>query len=237
MIDALYRFLVSLGYTDPIHSPVTHMPIGLIFGGLVFLIVAVVFKNKRLELSARHASILALVMVFPTVLFGILDWVHFYHGVLYTPILIKIILATSVTILLTVGIIFGNAVKLGNLLLTGVLALSFLATIGLGWFGAGIIAGRGMTTAMSAPEKAGEPLFISSCQSCHANGGNSIAPQLPLKGSVKLSDAGRFVAFIRVPKMPDGSEGAMPAFPKDRLDDSQAQSLYLYLKAVESSWK
>jgi uncharacterized membrane protein len=65
MIEALYRFLKSVGYEHPIHSPDVHMPIGLITGAFVFFVIAILFKRKQLVLSARHASILALAFAVP----------------------------------------------------------------------------------------------------------------------------------------------------------------------------
>jgi mono/diheme cytochrome c family protein len=38
-----------------------------------------------------------------------------------------------------------------------------------------------------------------------------------------------FVAFIRNPKMPDGSAGSMPAFPSAQISDREAESLYEYI--------
>jgi len=102
MIEALYRFLKSVGYEHPIHSPIVHMPIGLITGAFVFFVIAILFKRKQLVLSARHASILALAFAFPTILFGVFDWIHFYHAALIPAIKYKMVLASAVLVLLAI---------------------------------------------------------------------------------------------------------------------------------------
>jgi uncharacterized membrane protein len=153
MIDELYRFLAKFGFSEPLHSPITHMPIGLTVGALIFFIVAIVFKRKNLVLTARHASILALVFVFPTILLGVFDWIHFYHATLFTPIKIKMALASAALLLLGAGIILGSEIKLHSISMTVIYATTCVVMIGLGYFGAGIIYGRGLE--MKIPNASG----------------------------------------------------------------------------------
>ncbi len=77
----------------------------------------------------------------------------------------------------------------------------------------------------------GAKLFGDNCSGCHPNGGNIIVPNLPLKGSRVLATYKDFTAFIRSPKMPDGSQGAMPAFPESKITDQQAKELYHFVKS------
>jgi mono/diheme cytochrome c family protein len=74
----------------------------------------------------------------------------------------------------------------------------------------------------------GEQIFNSSCRVCHANGGNVINSSLPLRGSQKLADIKTFLSFIRNPRMPDGSRGAMPSFSESQISDNDAENLYAY---------
>jgi mono/diheme cytochrome c family protein len=74
----------------------------------------------------------------------------------------------------------------------------------------------------------GENIFKNSCRVCHANGGNIIDSRFPLRGSQKLSDFKTFVSYIRNPKMPDGSLGAMPSFSESQISNEDAQNLYQY---------
>jgi uncharacterized membrane protein len=135
MIDGLYALLSRIGYTDPLHAPLTHMPIGLAFGALVFILLALIFKKTHMALTARHAAILAFVMVFPTILFGVLDWRHFLGGAMSDIIKFKMILASVVLVTLGAAIALGKDVKTRTLTVTVFYALAFLATVGLGWFG------------------------------------------------------------------------------------------------------
>jgi mono/diheme cytochrome c family protein len=76
---------------------------------------------------------------------------------------------------------------------------------------------------------AGERLFKSLCVSCHPGGGNTITPRHPLRGAPQLADFNTFVAFLRAPRLPDGSRGPMPPFSADMITDTQAKSLYRYI--------
>jgi uncharacterized membrane protein len=144
MIDDLYVFLARFGFNEPLHSPITHMPIGLAMGALIFFLFALLFKKKNLILTARHASILAFVFVFPTILLGVFDWVHFYQASLYTPIKIKMGLASLALVFLGCGIILGSEIKLHSISMAIIYAATCIVMTGLGYFGAGIIYGRGL---------------------------------------------------------------------------------------------
>ena len=142
MIDAIYQLLARIGFTDPLHAPVTHIPIGLVIGGALFFYVAVIFKKKNLYLTARHVSILAFIFVFPTILLGVIDWLHFFKGALIPPIKMKMILATCVLLLLGTGIILGSEVKVRNAPMMVIWALAVLGVVGLGWYGARLVYGN-----------------------------------------------------------------------------------------------
>jgi len=144
MLDTLYSILSGMGFKEPLHSPITHMPVGLVVGALIFFIIALVFKKKELQMTARHVSILAFVFAFPTILFGVMDWIHFYHAVLFTPIKIKMALAAIVLLVLGAGIILGSEIKVPSFAMTLLYSAAFVCVIGLGYFGSGIIYGRGL---------------------------------------------------------------------------------------------
>lgn len=254
MIDALYAGIVKLGFTDPLHAPITHLPIGLVIGAFLFLLVAVIFKRGNLVLTARHVSILAFIFVFPTILLGVFDWLHFFKGALAAPIKYKIVLASAVLVLLAAGIIVGSELRVRTAPLMVIYALGVVCVVGLGWFGGRLVYGGwspapetpaaqagaapaapAVTAAPAVP--AGQRLFASNCSACHPNGTNAIVASLPLKTSAKLASESAFVAFIRSPKMPDGSEGQMPPFPADQLSDKEAAALYSYIQSMLPAWK
>ena len=85
MIDSLYSLVQKTGFTDPLHAPITHIPIGLVIGAFLFFLVAIIFGKKNLLSTARHVSILAFLFVFPTILFGVFDWLHFFKGAFIQP--------------------------------------------------------------------------------------------------------------------------------------------------------
>ncbi|MGO9309782.1 MAG: c-type cytochrome [Spirochaetia bacterium] len=251
MIDGLYALLARLGFTDPLHAPLTHIPIGLVIGAFLFFLVAVLFGKKNLIVTARHVSILAFIFVFPTILFGVFDWLHFFKGALIAPIKYKMILASAVLVLLAIGIVMGSELKVQAAPMMVVYALAVVGVVGLGWFGGKLVYGGfspAATAAAAAPAGPakqaaapavlpGQRLFTANCSSCHPNGGNVIVAELPLKKSKKLASAAALTAFIRSPKMPDGSEGQMPSFPTDQISDAQAGELYTYIQSMLPAWK
>jgi len=248
MIDSLYELIAKAGFTDPLHAPITHLPIGLVIGAFLFFLVAVIFNRKNLVLTARHVSILAFLFVFPTILLGVFDWLHFFKGALVAPIKYKMILASAVLVLLAAGIIVGSELKVRTAAMTVIYALAVVAVVGLGWFGGKLVYGGWSPApeAAAAPAAAGtaapavpmgQRLYASNCAACHAGGGNAIVASLPLKKSTRLASEASFVAFIRSPKMPDGSEGQMPPFPADQLSDKQAAALYTYIQSMLPAWK
>jgi mono/diheme cytochrome c family protein len=84
------------------------------------------------------------------------------------------------------------------------------------------------------PRKAANPgarLFETNCASCHPNGGNIIAPNLPLRGSAQLADFTQFLECVRHPRMPNGARGAMPDFSSAQLSDTQVRQIYQYVIA------
>jgi mono/diheme cytochrome c family protein len=246
MIDLFYRVLNSLGYHHPVHIMFTHIPIGLVVGAFIFFLVAIIFARKSLVLTARHASILAFIFVFPTILFGVFDWLHFYNGVLFPAIKAKMGLASGILVVLAAGIILGGEVKIRNAVMTVVYALAFLCAVGLGFFGAEVVGGPtppaaaagGGEVTLTPAALSGQEVFATNCQSCHANGGNVVLAQYPLKSSKHLASQADFVSFIRAPKLPDGSTGPMQPFDKDAISDAEAAGLFEYITSmVKTSWK
>jgi cytochrome c6 len=256
MLEALYRSLVSFGFTDPIHAPLTHLPIGLVFGAVVFFIAALVLRKKQFELTARHVAVLAFIMAFPTILFGVFDWMHFYHGVLFPAIKAKMALAGALLVLLGAGVILGGEAKLNKAWLAIVYFGAFACVMTLGWLGGGIVYGRGAQSAATAAPAApasspssgiasrtgadaqkGQEIFQMNCAACHAGGGNVMVANLPLKASRRLDSLAVFKAFVREPSMPDGSAGGMPAFADAQLPDGQVADLYAYVRNQSKVWK
>jgi mono/diheme cytochrome c family protein len=228
MLDSIYAFLARLGYAHPIHPTEVHMPIGLVVGAFIFAWIALLFQRPRLAQTAYHCIVLAFIWLFPTVLFGVMDWQHYYAGAMPFPIKMKLILAPVLLVLLAGAVLLGRGGGAESKAVLTSYGLCFLVVVILGYFGGQLVYG---VQGPSLPDelKAGARLFAAHCSSCHPQGGNIINPDLPLKDSPQLADPNVFVAFIRNPKMPDGSAGSMPAFPPAQISDREAESLYEYV--------
>jgi mono/diheme cytochrome c family protein len=229
MMDSVYTLLRRIGYLHPIHPAFTHLPIGLVSGAFLLGWAAVLLKRPALLPSAYPILVIAFVSWFPTVLFGYLDWQRYYAGAMLHPIVVKLILAGLLFVLLSAGLILGARKNPNARLQVFIYTLSFATVAALGYYG-GQLVYTGATPAGPASHRAGERLFDANCSGCHAHGGNSISPNLPLRSAPQLADPGRFIAFLRAPKAPDGKPGEMPAFPPARLGDQDARALYDYIE-------
>ncbi len=94
-----------------------------------------------------------------------------------------------------------------------------------------------MTQAKAPPEyQAGERIYAANCASCHAHGGNTITPGLPVVGSPQLKDFNTFLAFNRNPQRPTGNptgpKRMMPAVSEKRITDQQMKEIYRYIVNV-----
>jgi mono/diheme cytochrome c family protein len=227
--DWFYNALANLGFTDPVHPALAHMPIGLVVGALSFGFVALVWKRPLLGLSARHCLVLAWLFIFPTVLFGVMDWQHFYHGAWLFPIKVKIGLASFLFVVLSTGLIMifkGQGESKAILVIYG---LAFFTVVGLGYFGGRLVFG-GQSPATPESFQAGSRIYDANCRACHPNGDNAIMPNMPIRGSDKLVNFQTFNDFIRQPRLPSGANGSMPNFHYKKLSDQEARALYSYVK-------
>jgi uncharacterized membrane protein len=231
VFDPFYRFLYAIGYHDPIHPTLTHMPIGLVVGALIFGVLAWLLKQPNLLRAARYCLVLAWLFIFPTVLLGFMDWQHWYQGALVRPILIKIGLASFLFMVLTLGIIMvltGRGESKGLLV---IYLIAFFTVGGLGYFGGRLTFG-GRAPGVHQNLEAGRRLFQNHCMACHPGGSNAIMPDAYIIGSDNLKDLPTFIAWIRNPRLDNGRKGPMPAFAGWKISDAQAQQLYDYLRRV-----
>jgi uncharacterized membrane protein len=225
--ERFYRFLFEyLGYTHPVHPTQINMPIGLVTGGLVLAILALLSRRTALRASARHCMVLALLFMVPTVLTGVMDWQHYLGGVWIPPIKAKIALGVILLLLLVWGILIGRRdERSGGLVLVSLLA--FAASAGLGYFGGEIVFG-GRAPQSTQGNQAGEIVFRNSCSMCHPYGANILMPERPLIRSPLLGSFQTFLPWLRNPSPP------MPPFPPGDIPDEQAQELYRYLAEMWS---
>ncbi len=225
MIELLYQALEKIGYVHPIHPPLTHIPMGLVFGAFIFALIALLFRRTILpQLAYNRIILLALIFSFPTALFGYTDWQHFYEGAWLFPIKMKLALSGILIILLFVALIVGRKAKMETKAMLAIYTLCFLTVVVLGYFGGQLVfEGEGRPLTVPVRFIAGEKLFANNCNECHPGGGDMLkAPQ--------LADFKTFLFLLRRP--PED----MPPFPREKLSDTQALKLYQYItKVLEKS--
>jgi mono/diheme cytochrome c family protein len=230
MIETIYHVLEKLGFGEPIHPPMDHMPEGLVVGAWVLLLASWLLRRPTLEVSARHCMVLSLIFLFPAVVSGYMDWQHFYSGAWIFAIKIKIALSVLFLVVLAASVIISFKAEGRYAIILTAYTLCFINVLGIGFYGGQLVYGK-KAPVSQAELQAGEKIFEANCRSCHPQGGNIINPKLPLNNSPQLADFNVFIAYNRNPKRPDGSKGIMPPYPPDKISDQQMRDLYNYMKA------
>ena len=232
--DFIYRALALIGYHEPLHPPFTHYPIALVTASLFFGLWALIRGGPGFWVTARHCLVLAWLFIFPTVLFGVADWQHYYQGAWIGPIVVKMYLAGFLFVLLSIGLILAYKGRGDSPAILIVYVLGFMTVVGLGYFGGHMVyegrAGDRSAAAVSLQVKAGQRIYGKYCQACHPNGGNIITPQASIIGSKTLADFPGFLAWIRDPRLANGKRGAMPKFDYQKISQQEAKALYDYVK-------
>lgn len=234
--NPFYNFLAGIGYPHPIHPTEVHMPIGLIVGAVVLIYVALIFnsgreefrRNRRLRLgqAVKYCILLSFIWVFPTMIFGFMDWQHFYQGAWTFPIKVKVITAPVLALFLAIALFVGR--RKGPFYAAPLYTVCFILVVVLGYYGGQMVYG-GAGKPVSSSYTEGEKIFAADCSACHPKGGNSIMRNLPIIGSSKLADFDTFLSYVRDPKLPDGKPGPMPAWPASKLSDEQSKQVYEYI--------
>ena len=141
MTEFIYMWLGEIGYGHPLHSPITHAPMGMVIGGCLFVLLAAFMNKPALFTTAKHCYAVALAAIPPTVFVGYMDWQHFYHGVWRHEIVIKLVLAS---VLLAVCAYNFRRLRrgAGDKRVTAACSLVALAIAGaLGFFGGELVYG------------------------------------------------------------------------------------------------
>ena len=231
IFNPFYYALTAIGYTDPIHPPLTHMPIALVVAAVIFGFAGLVLRKPFLNRMARYCLLLAWLFIFPTVLLGFMDWQHFYQGAALFPIIVKISLASFLFILLSLGLFLIISGRKESKALLVIYVIAFFTVGALGYLGGRLVFG-GRAPAAPPALQAGRVLFVDNCMACHPNGGNAIMPDAIITGSDNLTDFHIFLTWIRNPRLDNGQKGPMPQFLAWKINDRQARQLYDYLIGV-----
>lgn len=234
MIDFIYQTLAKIGYTHPIHPPMTHIPVGMVIGAFIFGLLAWLMRRDQLAITTRHCITLALLGLVPTVLLGYIDWQHRYAGVWSFPIKMKLVLAVMLFLLLIIAATIGSRARVVSTGALAIYALCLVNVTALGYFGGELVFGRSSPTQTGEATEiqVGSAQFKTSCSACHPNGGNSFKTNLPLKSAPQLADFTSFLAYIRNPTARDGSHTIMPSFPAGKLSEQEAREIYQYVVQV-----
>ncbi len=231
MIESLYGFLREMGYTHPLHAPMTHLPLGMMAGAFIFAILARLLGKTSLGPTARHCTVLAFIGVFPAAGFGVIDWLHFYGGAWLFPVRMKILLAPAFAVILLICLLLERRAHVVRRTLIFFLCLGFLTSAGLGYFGGELVFSslKVPETSVSTSGQEGAEAYVKACVSCHPNGENPFKPKLAPRTAPQLKDFETFLSYIRNPKARDGSITIMPPFSEDRLPEAEARAIYLHM--------
>jgi uncharacterized membrane protein len=140
MVENFYSLLTKIGYSHPLHPMLTHVPMGMIIGMVIFSFLGLIWKNRNFGQTAFYCSVLALVALLPVAGTGILDWLHFQQAEWNVFIIAKMILAGVLTLLLILSIVLKEkAATPGRMLLIYLLCLACAG--GLGYAGGHLVYG------------------------------------------------------------------------------------------------
>jgi uncharacterized membrane protein len=206
----------------------THVPIGLVVGALILRLAAIFSDRAPLARAAFYCLVLALVFTVPTVLSGVMDWQHYYSGAWVFSIKMKIVLSILLFILLAAGVVLGGRGNADSKLFLAFCLLSFLAVVGLGYFGGELALAPRLCPPAAPGYQEGTKIYTTLCAACHPNGGNIFDASLPVRGSKHLENLNDFSNFMRHPFRHDGSSPIMPTFSPEKLPDEQMRELYQY---------
>lgn len=140
MVESLYSFLAAIGFSHPLHPMLTHIPMGMIIGMVIFSLLGLMWKNSTLSQTAFHCSVLALIFIGPVIVAGILDWLHRMEGEWDPLIIIKMVLAVVLTVLLAFSVVLKKkGASPGKMFLIYMLCLACAG--GLGYSGGELVYG------------------------------------------------------------------------------------------------
>ena len=231
MIEHLYQFLYSLGYSEPIHPAVVHVPIGVLTGAFVLGVLSCCFHGPVMGRAARYALVISFVSLFPAILLGLMDWQHFFAAGWLFQVKVKLALACALLVLTFLAMVAGRGSEQtsGRVLL--LMTFCLLVALGLGYFGGQVVYG-GRVPPGPWELRAGEKLYLGNCSGCHPYGGNIVDADAPVRGAPPLKTTDAFIGWIRDPRLDNGARGVMPPFLPSRISDTQADQLRRYVLKV-----
>lgn len=141
MTEIIFEFLTKIGFHHPVHPGLTHVPMGMVIGAVVFRFASFLPRMKVLAKTGYHCVILGLLGLPPTIFTGYLDWQHRYEGEWETLIIVKMVLAGLLSILMLFVAIKDDPEVPGFDKMTGLYLVMILLAVGLGFSGGELIFG------------------------------------------------------------------------------------------------
>ena len=135
MIEFTYKLLESVGFTHPLHPAITHIPMGMIMGGVIFTAYSIISKKTDFMKTAYYCYVVAFLGVFPTILFGIMDWQHRFEGEWSFLIQLKMLLAVVLIVILSAILKYGKDYEKNSKLVYALYGASLVVAIALGFTG------------------------------------------------------------------------------------------------------
>lgn len=241
MSEFIYQTLAAIGYHHPLHPAITHLPVGLVFGGFLFGLVAFFLRQDTMAQTARHCMILALIALVPTIILGYLDWHQFYAGARIFSIKMKFILAFVLLAVLLPAAYFGTkAPKALKTIITYFVCV--LLVIGLGYYGGELVFGKkepvpsaidNQEITVPAEVKAGSLTYNRLCAGCHYADRADFRVGPGLKGlfqKEKLHGSDWPLTEANVRKQIIAPFGTMPAY-RD-MSEETLDAMMAYLKTL-----
>lgn len=135
MTEIIFEFLNKIGFAHPVHPALTHIPMGMVMGAVTFRILSLIPRLRFLARTGYHCLVLGLLGMFPTAFAGYLDWQHTFGGQWEFLIILKMVLASLLTILMGTILYMDDteAPKLNKVTMFYFLAV--LLAVGLGFSG------------------------------------------------------------------------------------------------------
>ncbi len=235
MIELIFQTLQKIGYSHPLHPVATHVPVGLIIGGFVFICIAWFLNRPVLSQTARHCMLLALIALLPTVLLGYMDWQHFYAGAWLFYIKMKLSLAGLLLVLLSIAVVLSFKSDKSIRYITFIYALCLLTVVGLGYFGGEMVYGTKAPAGEIKQGLSGEgaKIFDQKCSFCHFSNKTETKVGPGLKGLFSLETmptSGMPISDENIRKQLKTPFQNMPPF--DELPEEDIESLILFLKTL-----
>lgn len=141
MVEFIYGLLEGVGFAHPLHPALTHIPMGLVMGAVIFRMIAVVSPMKYLAQTGYHCAVVALLGVPPTAILGWMDWQYRYGGEWEFLIGLKMVLALTLLVILVLIVALDDPEKPKFDLRSLLYLLAVLNAVGLGFSGGELIYG------------------------------------------------------------------------------------------------